>query len=118
MMFDLEVPLTPQLRQCLPPPPATLKRAAEEETVARLLQAAAPQHPPKKGMKTLLPFKFVTRGDGCTKIAQGDATMPEYLDALFKLRVDEDCPQLWKDHRINHLAELSEMATVWDWPTC
>ena len=89
------------------------------DIVARLLQAAVPALNSNKGkLKNFLPHKFVLRGDSCLKIGQGDSTMPEHFDAIFRMRNDDDCPVDWSEHLINHLAELSEMATLWDWPTC
>ena len=90
-----------------------------EDIVARLLQAAAPSTMNTKGkLKNFLPHKYILRGDACTKIGQGDSTMPEHLDAIFRMRTDDECPDEWKDPLITHIAELSEMAILWDWPTC
>ena len=99
---------------------ATIRRdtASTKMTVTDLLRASVPAR--KKGTiaADFQPYKFVERGERCFKISQGEATLPEYLDAIFIMINSELCPAGWGEHMRMHVEDVVRMSTVWEWKIC
>ena len=98
---------------------ATMRRdtASTRMSVSDLLRASVPSQ--RKGnIADFQPFKFVERGEKCSKISQGEATLPEYLDALFIMIGSEGCPVGWGENMRLHVEDIVRMSTVWDWKIC
>ena len=66
----------------------------------------------------LLPHLFVSHGDACKSIGMGEATWPEYFEALRVMAASPSLLANWSQHISKHDTELVRMALSWDWPTC
>ena len=89
-----------------------------QTAVNELIASASTGSDSRKGTSPLLPHLFVIRGSKREKIAVGDANMPEYFAALFKMVKSEEVPSSWTDHLYEHMHNIAVMACEWDWHTC
>ena len=105
-------------QQAVIPSTTAVHQPAQPTAVNDLMTAACTGNVIKKGNHPLLPHLFVIRGSKREKIAVGDATMPEYFAALFKMVKSDEVPASWSEHIYEHMHNIAVMACEWDWHTC